>query len=70
MTHCKDFDSWWERFGQPYEAAVIAKGGTPWVNDPVKRPKIAATLGLPEDTPDMELRRALWLGRGRTGKRN
>lgn len=24
------FQTWWTTYGQPYEAAVIANGGTPW----------------------------------------
>jgi hypothetical protein len=27
------FEEWWERFGQPYEAAVIEQGGQPWTTD-------------------------------------
>lgn len=59
------FESWWDRFGQPYEAAVIEQGGVPWVSDPDKRQVMAARLGLPADTPDMDLRRALWQRRNR-----
>ena len=55
-----DFDTWWERHGQPYEAAVIAGGGTPWLLDPVKRADTAERLGIPADTDPMELRRARW----------
>jgi hypothetical protein len=54
------FAEWWELHGQPYEAAVIVNGGTPWPLDPVKRGAIARRLGLPEDTDPMHLRRALW----------
>lgn len=54
------FVAWWERSGQPYEAAVIKNGGTPWPLDPVKRGAMAERLGLPEDTDAMVLRRALW----------
>jgi hypothetical protein len=28
-----DFETWWERSGQPYEAAVVERGGTPWTTD-------------------------------------
>ncbi|KLI04074.1 MULTISPECIES: hypothetical protein [Mycolicibacterium] len=54
------FADWWQLCGQPYEAAVIANGGTPWVEDPEKRAATAESLGLPADTDPMELRRALW----------
>lgn len=27
------FQTWWDTYGQPYEAAVIANGGTPWTAD-------------------------------------
>lgn len=63
------FEDWWERSGQHYEAAVIEAGGTPWVADPKKRAAIAKRLGLPENTPDMELRRALWERRNHQGAR-
>ena len=58
-----DFDTWWHRFGQPYEAAVRDAGDLPWPEDPAKRQQVAARLGLPEDTDPMELRRALWARR-------
>lgn len=58
------FTAWWEKHGQPYEAAVIERGGTPWPLDPVKRAATAERLGLPDDTDPMELRRALWERRG------
>lgn len=54
------FEEWWERHGQPYEAAVIAGDGTPWPMDPEKRAATAERLGLPESTDPMMLRRALW----------
>lgn len=54
------FEEWFERYGQPYEAAVIANDGTPWPLDPEKRAATADRLGLPADTNPMELRRALW----------
>lgn len=28
-----EFEIWWETYGQPYEAAVIEAGGTPWTAD-------------------------------------
>lgn len=56
----ESFESWWEQCGQPYEAAVLEAGGTPWPDDPVKRQAVAGRLGLPADTPAMELRKALW----------
>lgn len=59
------FAGWWEKHGQPYEAAVIAGGGTPWPLDPDKRAATAEILGLAEDTDPMELRRALWERRTR-----
>jgi hypothetical protein len=61
-----DFDTWWERSGQHYERAVIEAGDTPWPMDPAKRARIAASLGLPENTDPMELRRALWARRNRS----
>lgn len=54
------FEEWFEKYGKPYEAAVVANGGTPWPLDPVKRAGVAKRLGLPEDTDPMDLRRALW----------
>jgi hypothetical protein len=59
----QSFEEWWDKHGTPYEAAVVAGGGTPWALDPVKRAATAAQLGLPEDTDPMELRRALWARR-------
>lgn len=60
MLHYSTFETWWERAGKPYEAAVIEQGGTPWVADPEQRKGIAKRLGLPIDADDMTLRRALW----------
>jgi hypothetical protein len=60
-----DFDTWWEKSGQHWEAACIANGGTPWPLDPAKRAANAKWLGLPEDTDPMELRRALYERRNR-----
>jgi hypothetical protein len=54
------FEEWFSKYGQPYEAQVIANGGTPWPMDAQKRTDVAERLGLPEDTDLMELRRALW----------
>ena len=54
------FEQWFEKHGQPYEAAVIASGGMPWPMDPEKRAAAAERLGLPEHTDPIELRRALW----------
>jgi hypothetical protein len=62
----ESFAEWWERHGQPYEAAVIAGGGTPWPLDPVKAAAAAERLGLPENTDPMDLRRALWERRNGT----
>ncbi|WP_237071882.1 hypothetical protein [Mycobacterium avium] len=59
------FESWWGRHGQPYEAAVIEAGGTPWPLDPAKRARTATALGLPDDTDPMDLRRALWRRRNK-----
>lgn len=28
----RTFESWWETSGQPYEAAVLERGGTPWTD--------------------------------------
>lgn len=61
----ESFDEWWDRFGQPYEATVIANGGTPWPLDTEKRAATATNLALPADTDPMELRRALWKRRNR-----
>ena len=54
------FDCWWQTRGEPYEQAVIEAGGTPWPGDPSKRIRVAGQLGVSVDTPDYELRRALW----------
>lgn len=27
------FLAWWEKYGKPYEAAVLEAGGTPWTTD-------------------------------------
>jgi hypothetical protein len=27
------FEDWWLTYGEPYEAAVIERGGTPWTTD-------------------------------------
>ena len=54
------FEEWWEKYGKPYEAAVIAGGGTPWPLDPEKRSKLVERMGLPADIDSMELRRMLW----------
>ncbi|MCV7150683.1 hypothetical protein [Mycolicibacterium pyrenivorans] len=54
------FEEWFEKCGKPYEAAVVANGGTPWTEDPEKRAATAQRLGLPADTDPTELRRALW----------
>lgn len=54
------FEEWFAKYGKPYEAAVIAGGGTPWPMDPEKSSEVAKRLGLPADTDPMELRRALW----------
>ena len=56
----RTFEEWWERHGQPDEAAVIANGGTPWPLDPEKRAVVVERLGLPADIDPMELRRMLW----------
>jgi hypothetical protein len=37
LTVSESFDDWWETFGQPYEAAVIERGGTPWTTDTAER---------------------------------
>lgn len=54
------FEEWFAKHGQPYEAAVIVGGGTPWPMDPEKSAAVAERIGLPADTDPMELRRALW----------
>lgn len=54
------FGRWWQKHGLPYEQAVIRNGGVPWPMDPEKRAATADLLALPVDTPDMELRRALY----------
>lgn len=59
------FEEFWERSGQPYEAAVIAGGGTPWPLDPVRAPDMADKLGLAADADPTDLRRALWERRNR-----
>ncbi|WP_322859549.1 hypothetical protein U8D42_17255 [Mycobacterium europaeum] len=37
-----DFEAWWENYGQPYEAAVIEQGGTPWTASIEERQKLWA----------------------------
>lgn len=34
------FESWWERSGQHYAAAVIERGGTPWTDDMEERRRL------------------------------
>jgi len=53
------FEDWWERVGQPYKAAVIETGGTPWTRG---ERKLAALrrAGLPISDDTTETRRALW----------
>lgn len=43
-----------------YFDAVREAGDLPWFEDPEKRAPALSVLGLPEDTPPIELRRALW----------
>lgn len=37
-----DFETWWETYGQPYEAVVIEKGGTPWTTSIEERQELWA----------------------------
>ncbi len=37
-----EFQAWWTRFGQPYEAAVIENGGQPWTTDINERRRLWA----------------------------
>lgn len=34
------FEEWWSKYDQPYEAAVIAKGGEPWTTCKDERPAL------------------------------
>jgi hypothetical protein len=31
---------WWTKYGEPYQAAVIEAGGTPWTADPNERRRV------------------------------
>lgn len=53
------FDRYLER-SEPYFDAVRAAGDKPWFEDPEKRAPALAALGLPVDTPPIELRRAMY----------
>ncbi len=46
-------------------AVVREAGDLPWFEDTDRKAKVAARLGLPEDTDPMDLRRALWQRRNR-----
>lgn len=35
-----DFETWWETYGQPYEAAMIEAGSTPWTASLAERQKL------------------------------
>ena len=43
-----------------YTQAIYAAGDLPWYEHPERSAALAAQLGLPADTPPMELRRALF----------
>jgi hypothetical protein len=43
-----------------YMAAIREADDLPWYDDPDRRAKVAARLGLPAETPALELRRALF----------
>ncbi|ORB73130.1 hypothetical protein BST44_16320 [Mycobacterium scrofulaceum] len=50
---------------EAYMAVVREAGDLPWFEDTDRKAKVAARLGLPEDTDPMDLRRALWQRRNR-----
>lgn len=54
-----DFTGYLER-SEAYFAAVRDKGDAPWFENDERRAKVADRLGLPADTPALELRRALF----------
>jgi hypothetical protein len=47
-----------------YMQTIRDAGDLPWFEDPERCAKVAAKVGLPADTPPLELRRALF-ARGR-----
>lgn len=59
MTTFEDYTA----SSENYVAAIREAGDLPWFEDPERRSRAAAQLGLPEDTDPMELRRALWARR-------
>ena len=50
---------------EQYFAVVREAGDEPWFENKERAAAMAARLGLPADTPPLELRRALW-ARGRS----
>lgn len=61
------FESWWQKSGSRYEAAVLERGGVPWALSAEGRERVAARLGVSPNTDPMDLRRALW-ERGHTNR--
>jgi len=60
----RTFTEYLER-SENYAQAIRDASDLPWWECPERAPKMAARLGLPADTPPLELRRALW-ARGRS----
>jgi hypothetical protein len=46
-----DFEKWWATYGQPYEAAVIERGGTPSTTDLDERRALWARLYIRPSPP-------------------
>lgn len=49
------FEHWWNKYGQPYEAAVIAAGETPWTTDVEKRREVFLRRYIRPDPPALNL---------------
>lgn len=45
---------------EQYMTKIRDAGDLPWFEDPDRRAKVAARLGLPDDTTALEVRRALF----------
>lgn len=53
------FSRWLVRH-EAYDAAIRADGDSPWYERPDHLARVTAQLGLPEGTPAIDVRRALW----------
>lgn len=59
MTTFQDYTA----SSENYMAAIREDGDLPWFENPERRSRVAAQLGLPQDTDPTELRRVLWARR-------